>query len=87
MTHHAGAVSGSIIEVSHVMANVVHATEHSMQSSQSINDSIIGVIREMRTIDETSTKNARSVEEIAGAAEHVYKLTEELNNGLSKFRT
>ncbi len=87
MTHHAEAVSGSIIEVSHVMANVVHATEHSMQSSQSINDSIIGVIREMRTIDETSTKNARSVEEIAGAAEHVYKLTEELNNGLSKFRT
>lgn len=87
MTHHAEAVSASIIEVSHVMANVVHATEHSMQSSQSINDSIIGVIREMRTIDETSTKNARSVEEIAGAAEHVYKLTEELNNGLSKFRT
>ena len=87
MTHHAEAVSGSIIEVSHVMANVVHATEHSMQSSQSINDSIIGVIREMRTIDETSTKNARSVVEIAGAAEHVYKLTEELNNGLSKFRT
>jgi len=87
MTHHAEAVSGSIIEVTHVMSNVVHATEDSMQSSQSINDSIIGVIREMRTIDETSSKNARSVEEIAGAAEHVYKLTEELNNGLSKFRT
>ena len=87
MTHHAEAVSGSIIEVTHVMSNVVHATEDSMQSSQSINDSIIGVIREMRTIDETSRKNARSVEEIAGAAEHVYKLTEELNNGLSKFRT
>lgn len=87
MTHHAEAVSGSIIEVTYVMSNVVHATEDSMQSSQSINDSIIGVIREMRTIDETSSKNARSVEEIAGAAEHVYKLTEELNNGLSKFRT
>lgn len=87
MTHHAEAVSGSIIEVTHVMSNVVHATEDSMQSSQSINDSIIGVIREMRTIDETSSKNARSVEEIAGATEHVYKLTEELNNGLSKFRT
>lgn len=87
MTSHAQDVSSSIIEVSQVMENVVHATEDSMQSSQNINDSISGVISQMRTINETSTQNARSVEEIAGAAEHVYKLTEELNQGLSKFRT
>jgi len=37
-------------------------------------------------ITDISTDNARSVEEIAGAAEHLSKLTEELNNQLELFK-
>lgn len=87
MTQSAENVSTSIVEASRVMSKAVTATEHSMKSSQSINDNVSIVVSEMKNIDDISTKNARSVEEIASASEHLYKLTEELNNGLSKFRT
>ncbi len=87
MTSNAHAVSSSMVDVSNMMHQAVKATETSLKSSQSINDNIALVVSEMKNIDEISTKNARSVEEIASAAEHLYKLTEELNSGLSKFRT
>lgn len=57
-----------------VMNQAVKATEHSMKSSQSISDNVSTVVNEMHNIDDISTKNARSVEEIASAAEHLYKL-------------
>ena len=87
MTNNAHTVSSSMVDVSTMMQKAVNATETSLKSSQSINDNIVLVVSEMKNIDEISTKNARSVEEIASAAEHLYKLTEELNSGLSKFRT
>lgn len=87
MTQSAKDVSTSIVDAANVMTKAVVATEHSMKSSQSINDNVAIVVAEMKNIDDISTKNARSVEEIASASEHLYKLTEELNNGLSKFRT
>ena len=87
MTQSAKDVSTSIVDAASVMTKAVEATEHSMKSSQNINDNVAIVVAEMKNIDDISTKNARSVEEIASASEHLYKLTEELNNGLSKFRT
>lgn len=87
MTQSAKDVSTSIVDAASVMTKAVVATEHSMKSSQNINDNVAIVVAEMKNIDDISTKNARSVEEIASASEHLYKLTEELNNGLSKFRT
>jgi len=87
MTQSAKDVSTSIVDAANVMTKAVVATEHSMKSSQNINDNVAIVVAEMKNIDDISTKNARSVEEIASASEHLYKLTEELNNGLSKFRT
>jgi methyl-accepting chemotaxis protein len=87
MTYKAQSVSSAIVDAAEVMKEAVGATEHSMKSSQSISNNVSTVVSEMRNIDDISTKNARSVEEIASAAEHLYKLTEELNNGLSKFRT
>ncbi|AOO66386.1 methyl-accepting chemotaxis protein [Sulfurospirillum halorespirans] len=87
MTHNAEDVSHSIVDVTTVMHKAVEATEHSMKSSQSINESIATVVSQMDNINEISTKNARSVEEIAGASEHLFRLTEELNKGLSQFRT
>ena len=47
-------------------------------------DEIVTKIEEINTL---STQNTRSVEEIAGASEHLNALTEKLNVILSKFRT
>lgn len=87
MTQKAQSVSTAIVNASDVMKEAVKATEHSMKSSERISDNVSTVVKEMQNIDEISTKNARSVEEIASAAEHLYKLTEQLNNGLNQFRT
>jgi methyl-accepting chemotaxis protein len=47
-------------------------------------DAIVTKIEEINTL---STQNTRSVEEIAGASEHLNALTEKLNAILNKFRT
>lgn len=51
------------------------------------NSSIDDIMNSMQQIDDLSAQNARSVEEIAGAAEHLNKMTETLNNKLNEFRT
>ena len=45
------------------------------------------VIEKISTINELSSSNARSVEEIASAAEHLSKLAGTLSNTLSQFKT
>lgn len=45
------------------------------------------VIKKVFEINELSSSNARSVEEIASAAEHLAKLASTLNNTLTQFRT
>ena len=48
---------------------------------------IENVIVQIAEINKISSENSRSVEEIAGAAEHLSKMTENLNNKLNEFRT
>ncbi|NCB54668.1 MAG: methyl-accepting chemotaxis protein, partial [Epsilonproteobacteria bacterium] len=45
------------------------------------------VIEKISTINELSSSNARSVEEIASAAEHLSKLAGSLSSTLSQFKT
>jgi methyl-accepting chemotaxis protein len=45
------------------------------------------IMSKIKQVNELSAENARSVEEIAGAAEHMNKMTESLNDKLSEFRT
>ena len=45
------------------------------------------VMKRIQGIRETSNTNARSVEEIASAAEHLAKLSENLNENLAEFKT
>lgn len=45
------------------------------------------IISSIWQIDELSTQNSRSVEEIASAAEHLNKMTETLNDKLGAFKT
>ena len=45
------------------------------------------MIQDVSKVNELSRQNARSVEEIAGAAEHLSRMTENLNLKLFEFRT
>lgn len=48
---------------------------------------VSGLVKEIQTISSISSENARSVEEIASASEHLNRMTEDLQNKLQEFRT
>ncbi|WP_457594262.1 methyl-accepting chemotaxis protein [Hydrogenimonas sp.] len=81
------AVEGEIGGVNEALAEAATVSRQSARSSNEIASEMQDVIENMKGITDISTQNARSVEEIAGAAEHLSKLTEELNHRLGLFKT
>ena len=76
----------------------INATVHMMESATKLNDKTVedyvqtghkidAIVQKIEEINTLSSDNARSVEEIAGASEHLNALTEKLNTILNKFRT
>ena len=82
----ADEVNGQIESVTSALQEAANASQESARSSNEIAKEMQGVIQNMNNITNISTENARSVEEIAGAAEHLSKLTEELNHTLELFK-
>jgi methyl-accepting chemotaxis protein len=71
--------------VNDVLKEAAEVSRKSARSSNAIAEDMERVISNMRNITGISTENARSVEEIASAAEHLSNLTEELNHRLALF--
>jgi len=71
-----------------MLAQSVEATDEVANKADS-NVKLIqsAVIEKISTINELSSSNARSVEEIASAAEHLSKLAGSLSSTLSQFKT
>lgn len=71
-----------------VLGQSVSATEEVVRKAEQnvklINESVVD---KMGVINALSSSNARSVEEIAAAAEHLSKLAGTLSNTLSQFKT
>ncbi len=80
-------VEGEINSVNEALSEAASVSRESARSSNEIAKEMQDVIENMKNITDISTQNARSVEEIAGAAEHLSKLTEELNHRLGLFKT
>ena len=80
-------VEGEINSVNEALSEAASVSRESARSSNEIAKEMQDVIENMKNITDISTHNARSVEEIAGAAEHLSKLTEELNHRLGLFKT
>ncbi len=80
------AVNIQIESVNEALRNAALASTKSAESSNHISKEMEAVIENMINITTISTDNARSVEEIAAAAEHLSKLTEELNHKLDLFK-
>lgn len=66
---------------------VTKITESTVDSYLQTGDEIEIMINKIGEINKISTENSRSVEEIASAAEHLSRMTENLNHKLGEFRT
>ena len=80
-------VEAKINELSNVMGNATQMADKTVTSYIQTGDNIGNIITSIEDINGLSTQNARSVEEIASAAEHMNKMTETLKNKLDEFRT
>jgi len=78
-------VEATILSTTHVMEESVASVTQSAQNSQKIardTDKIVDMVSNINTL---TSQNARSVEEIASAADHLSRLAENLNNKLQQF--
>jgi methyl-accepting chemotaxis protein len=80
-------VENKINELSSVMGNATQMADKTVTSYIETGDDIAGIINGVGEINGLTTQNARSVEEIAAAAEHMNRMTETLKNKLDEFRT
>lgn len=70
-----------------VMGNATKVSDKTAENYLKTGNDIESMIDNVGKINEISSQNARSVEEIASAAEHLSRMTEQLNLKLSEFRT
>ncbi len=80
-------VEDSILDSATVMESNATGIAHRAQESANLAKDAERIVELIRQVNDLSSANARSVEEIASAAEHLYKLTEQLNNKLNQFRS
>jgi methyl-accepting chemotaxis protein len=69
------------------LADTVTAIEKLSNDTQENAVTTETIIKQIANIHELSTSNARSVEEIAAAAEHLHQMTENVNTQISVYRT
>lgn len=76
-----------INETSEIMNNATHSSEKTVQDYIDTGKRVDSIVAQIDVINSNTTSNTRSIEEISSAAEHLNKLTEELNLVLGKFKT
>ena len=88
LSHKAVTVEEKIDEMAVVINTAATKTADAIEKGYSETQRDVDtVVEQVSKIDDISTKNARSTEEIASAAEHLNEMTETLNNKLNEFRT
>ncbi len=70
-----------------IISNAADIASKTARDAESGNEKTKEVIAQIAIISELANTNARSVEEIASAAEHLAKLSETLSSSLSQFQT
>ncbi len=87
LSYTAVSVEEKINGLSTVMGSATQMADKTVNNYVKTGDEISSIIKSIADINGLSTQNTRSVEEIAGAAEHMNDMTETLNNKLSEFKT
>ena len=83
----AGDVEESVDEVMHGIENSKEMAKESSQAVDKLKEKVIDISKKMEQLNDTATLNARSVEEIAAAADHQNEIIEELNKQLMSFKS
>ncbi|WP_304545938.1 methyl-accepting chemotaxis protein [Sulfurimonas microaerophilic] len=83
----ASEVEDKINESVEIVQLAVQATDSTVSDFEATGKSVEAIASKVSSINEISSTNARNVEEIAAAAEHLNSMTEELNSKLEVFRT
>jgi len=69
------------------MAHTTKITQNTIESYIQSVEQLEDIVRKLKDVDELSTSNFQSVEEISTASEHLNSLTDELNNELKRYNT
>jgi methyl-accepting chemotaxis protein len=80
-------VETTILGTTQVMQESVNAVTTSAENSRKISQDTDKIVDMVSNINTLTSQNARSVEEIAAAADHLSRLAENLNNKLNQFRS
>ena len=83
----ASGVENKINHMFTMMQGATTVSDNSVENYVKTGKDIESMIENVGKINDISSQNARSVEEIASAAEHLSRMTEQLNLKLSEFRT
>ena len=70
-----------------IVNEAVQASDRTVKDFESTGQNVGVIVTKVEEVNEISSTNARSVEEIAAAAEHLNTLTDELNSKLETFHT
>ena len=70
-----------------IVNSAVKATERSVENFEHTGENVNQIVDGVAKVNSISSTNARSVEEIAAAAEHLNSMTNTLNNQLEIFKT
>jgi methyl-accepting chemotaxis protein len=80
-------VESTILGTTQVMDESVNAVTTSAKNSLKISQDTDKIVDMVTNINTLTSQNARSVEEIAAAADHLSRLAENLNNKLNQFQS
>jgi methyl-accepting chemotaxis protein len=83
----ASQVEAKINESVEIVNHAVAANDKTVRDFEKTGKNVEDIAHKVSAINEISATNARNVEEIAAAAEHLNSMTEELNSKLEVFRT
>ena len=83
----AQGVEEKINQTVEIVKSAVNTTDKTVEEFEATGHNVQIIVDKVEEINEISAINARSVEEIAAAAEHLNGMTDELNSKLETFRT
>ena len=87
LAHKAAEVEEKINQTVSIVNEAVEASDKTVNDFESTGKSVEVVVSQISEINHISAENARNVEEIASAAEHLNSLTDDLHTKLETFRT
>ncbi len=87
LSNTASDVEEKINTATSLVSEATNATQKTVDDFEQTGKHVEGMVKKIEEINNISSSSARSVEEIAGASEHLNKMTEELNAQLEIFKT